>query len=68
MTIKTYDARLNKRPTQRLLTLKHSRFSPAGRRERVRAALRGLEEAVTNYGLDANTMRWLAEESDLEES
>jgi len=49
------------------LELKWRHFSRAGREERVARALAALERAVIPYRLDAETVRWLAEDADLED-
>jgi len=61
MALAAYAAR------QRWLQLKRSHFKREGRQARVEAALKALEEAAFDYGLDAETVRWIAEDADLED-
>jgi hypothetical protein len=51
---------------ERWLRLKRSHFSAEGRQARIEAALKALEEAVIESPLDAETIRWIAEDADLE--
>jgi hypothetical protein len=52
---------------ERWQRLKRRYFPPEGRQERIKAALKALEEAVVYYDLDADTMRWIVEEADEED-
>lgn len=54
-------------PEERLNAAKEKQFSPLGKHERVRKALAALKEAVIDSQLDADTLRWVAEGTDLEE-
>jgi hypothetical protein len=52
---------------QRWLRLKRAFWTPEGRQARVERALKALDEAVVHYDLDADTLRWIAEDPDLED-
>ncbi|HUT75245.1 MAG TPA: hypothetical protein VM221_10500 [Armatimonadota bacterium] len=52
---------------QRWLRLKRAFWTPEGRQARVERALKALEEAVVRYDLDDETLRWIAEDRDLED-
>jgi hypothetical protein len=54
-------------PNENWRMLKQKHFNPQGKVARVERALRALREAVVHYDLDAETIRWIAEESDPED-
>jgi hypothetical protein len=60
------NAAVSARPNPAFLKLKRARLRKEGREERIQKALRALEKATLDYGLDADTIRWLAESPDLE--
>ena len=48
--------------------MKRRHFRPEGREQRIREALKALDEAIVKYPLDAETIRWIAEDKDLEDA
>ncbi len=54
-------------PREKWLRLKAVRFPPEGREERASAAVRAIESAVAHYDLDPETIRWIAEDVDVED-
>ncbi|MDO8585949.1 MAG: hypothetical protein Q7T82_02815 [Armatimonadota bacterium] len=53
---------------RRFERLKRAHFRLEGRDERIANALKALEEATENYPLDAETVRWIAEDKDIEDA
>lgn len=53
---------------RRFERVKRTHFSPDGREDRVREALKALDELVVAYPLQADTVRWIAEDKDLEDA
>ena len=49
------------------LELKWSHFKRAGRQQRVGAGLRALKRGTVAYGVDAETLRWAAQDVDVED-
>jgi len=56
------------RARRRFNRLKRRHFRPEGREQRIREALKALDEAIVKYPLDAETIRWIAEDKDLEDA
>jgi hypothetical protein len=54
-------------PNRKWQAAKGAHFALAGKRERIRKALAALERATFSSGLDAATVRWIAEDPDLED-
>ncbi len=52
---------------RKFLALKRAHFREEGKEERIRKALEALKKATVDYGLDADTVRWIAESPDLED-
>ena len=47
--------------------IKKARWPDEGREERIARGLAALDAAIVDYGLDADTARWIAEDADLED-
>jgi hypothetical protein len=54
-------------PAERLRRLKQVQFPPRGREKRIARALEALDSAVVDYGLDAETVKRIVEDVDLED-
>jgi hypothetical protein len=54
-------------PNLRWLELKWSHFTRAGREPRIKRALAALHRAAIRYELNAETIKWIAEDPDLED-
>ncbi len=64
---KQSNATTSTRPNPAFLKLKRAHFRKEGREERIQKAVRALKKATSGCGLDADTVRWLAESPDLED-
>lgn len=53
-------------PNRKWLAIKAAHFAPKGKRERVARALAALKRATFSFGLDATTVKAIAEDPDLE--
>jgi hypothetical protein len=52
--------------TAKLAKLKAKHFTPKGRKERIAKALQILEAPTPGFSLNRETLKWIAEDADLE--
>ena len=50
----------------KLTKLKAKHFTPEGRKDRIAKALQILEASTPGFALDRETLKWIAEDADLE--
>lgn len=53
-------------PTEKLAELKAKHFSPRGRKLRIAKALKMLKRPGPNFKLDRETVKWIAQDADIE--
>ena len=53
-------------PKEKLAELKAKRFNPKGRKLRIAKALETLKRPGPNFKLDRETVKWIAQDSDIE--
>jgi hypothetical protein len=55
-----------KTPKDKLAELKAKHFSPRGRKLRIAKALEVLKRPAANFKLDRETVKWIAQDADIE--